>query len=224
MITTLDAYRAFLREIDKHESPSCNVGTFVYHFNSAIEEYTTNNYATLDVNQKSLDDMRAILVLDDDLTFTNGEADLPEKYRHMLGLEAVLKFINAVKGHVVDSKITVYPKRLRTNRNGYVSVNAYHEPSYKHSFFQILKGKIRVLGGTDTSVTTGKISYLEIPQTMYLNPDTTQDYDDPANNTVLQFPLHVNFEIIKHCRKIFLENTESPRYQSSLQESVLRNE
>lgn len=224
MTTTLDAYRAFLREIDEHESPSCNVGTFVYHFNSTIEEYTTNNYATLDVNQKTLDDMRAILVLDEALTFANGEADLPEKYRHMLGLEAELKFTVAAKGYPIDSTITVHPKRLRTNRNGYVSANAYHEPSYKHPFFQILKGKIRVLGGTDVSVTTGKISYLEIPQTMYLNPDKTVDYTDPANNTVLQFPLHVNFEIIKHCRKIFLENIESPRYQSSLQESVLRNE
>jgi len=224
MTTTLDAYRAFLREIDEHESPSCNVGTFVYTFNSAIEEYTSINYATMDINQKTLDDMRAILVLDESLTFTNGEADLPEKYRHMLGLEAVLKFIVAAKGYTIDSTLTVHPKRLRTNRNGYVSANAYHEPSYKHPFFQISKEKIRVLSGTGVSVTTGKISYLEIPQTMYLNPDKTVDYTDPANNTVLQFPLHVNFEIIKHCRKIFLENVESPRYQSSLQESVLRNE
>jgi len=224
MTTTLDAYRAFLREIDKHESPSCNVGTFVYHFNSSIEEYITINYATMDVNQKTLDDMRAILVLGGDLTFTNGEADLPEEYRHMLGLEAVLKFSVAAKGHAIDSELTVHPKRLRTNRNGYVSANAYHEPSYKHPFFQIAKSKIRVLSGTGVSVTTGKIDYLEIPQTMYLNPNQGVDYNDPANNTVLQFPEHVNFEIIKHCRKIFLENIESPRYQSSLQESVLRNE
>jgi len=224
MTTTLDAYKAFLREIDKHESPSCNVGTFVYHFNSAIEERTSIDYATMDVNQKTLDDLRAILVLDEPLGFTNGEADLPEKYRHMLGMEAVLKFTVAMDGIAINTERTVYPKRMRTNRTGFAKPNAYHKPSYKNPYFQITKDKIQVLNGIGTSVESGKIDYLETPETMYLNPDTTVDYTDPSNNTLLQFPDHVNFEIIKHCRRVFLENIESPRYQSSLQESILRRE
>ena len=224
MTTSLDAHRALLKELDKYESPVFTIGDFNYFYPSSIDEYVALNYATLDVNQKTLDDIRAILVLGEDLSLTNGEADLPEKYRHMLGMEAVLKFTVAMDGIAIDTERTVYPKRMRTNRTGFAKPNAYHKPSYKNPYFQITKDKIQVLNGIGTSVESGKIDYLETPETMYLNPDTTVDYTDPSNNTLLQFPDHVNFEIIKHCRRVFLENIESPRYQSSLQESILRRE
>ena len=112
MTTSLDAHRALLKELDKYESPTFTIGDFNYFYPSAIEEYVAVNYATLDVNQKTLDDVRAILVLDEDLTLTNGEADLPTKYRHMLGMEAVLKFTIAMDGIAIDTERTVYPNKM----------------------------------------------------------------------------------------------------------------
>ena len=224
MTSALDAYRSLLRELDKFESPTFTVGDFNYFYPSATEEYITNNYAIFDVEQKSLDDISAIVVLGEDLTFTANEVDLPTKYRHMLYLEAVLKFTAAVDEYAIDDTVDVYPQRLRTNRKGFTSKNAYQQQSYKRPYFQIGKGKLKVLCGTNSIATVGKIDYIETPETVYLNPDKSADFQNPLNNTLLQFPAHVNFEIVKHCRKIFLENIESSRYQSSLQEQALRQE
>jgi len=214
MNNSLDAYRNVLREIDKFESPTFTVGDFNYFYNSSIDEYIATNHAIFDVTQKTLDDISVILVLGEDLSFTNGEADLPAKYRHMLGLETVLKFLETMDGISKDTLRTVYPKRMRTNRKGFARQNAYQDPSYKNSSFQIAKGKLKVLNGSGTEVQSGKIDYIETPEKMFLNPDPSVDFNDPANNTPLQFPQHVNFEIVKHCKKIFLENIESQRYQS----------
>ena len=224
MVDALDAYRNWLRELDKFESPTAQLLDFNYWWNSATDEYIANNYATFDVNQKTLDDISEILVLDEELTFVTNEVDLPEKYRHILGLETELKFLEALDGNAVDSTVIVNPKRLKTNQKGFRINNAYQQPSYKESYFQIAKGKLKILCGSKNEATTGKIDYLEIPETVYLNPDKSVDFNDPLNNTLLQFPSHVNFEIVKHCRKIFLENIESPRYQTSLQEQALRRE
>ena len=222
MTTSLDAYKNLLKELDKWESPTFSVGDFNYFFNSTIDQYVALMHAKFDVDQKSLDNLRAIVVYDQSITLTNGSGALPDEYRHMLGMEAVLKFTEELDGNVVDSEITVYPKRLRSNRVGFAKPNAYHKPSYKRPYYQISKGNIQVLNGAGTSVVSGKISYIEKPDVMYLNPDTTVDYNDPANNSLLQFPDHVNYELIKHCRRIFLENIESQRYQSSLNEQALR--
>ncbi len=224
MKNALDAYRNWLRELDKFESPTATVLDFNYWWNSATDEVILEKYSVFDVKQKTLDDLSEILVLDEELTFTNNETELPEKYRHMLGLETELKFLEALDGNAVDATVRVNPKRLRTNQKGFRVDNAYQQPSYKESYFQIAKGKIKILCGDKNEATTGKIDYLETPETVYLNPDKSSDFNDPENNTLLQFPLHVNFEIVKHCRKIFLENIESPRYQSSLQEQALRQE
>lgn len=224
MTTSLDAYRNVLRELDKHGSPTFTVGDFNYFWNSSTDEYVAINHAKFDVTQKTLDDISEILVLGEDLTFSSGEADLPTKYRHILGMETVLKFLEDLDGNVKDSTRVVYPKRMRTNRKGFARQNAYQDPSYRNPFFQIAKGKLKILNGSGTEVQSGKIDYIEKPEVMYLNPDPASDFNDPSNNTPLQFPSHVNFEIVKHCRKIFLENIESPRYQSSLQEQALRAE
>jgi len=224
MSDALTAYRDTQRELDKFESPTFTVGDFNYFYPSSIDEYITNNYAVFDVTQKSLDDISAIVALGASLTFTNNEASLPDKYRHILYLETELKFLEDVDGYAKDSTLVVKPQRLRTNRKGFVSKNAYQQPSYKQPYFQIAKGVITLLANDKVEFTTGKIDFIEIPENVYLNPDPASDHTNPLNNTPLQFPQHVNFEIVKHCRKIFLENIESPRYQSSLQESTLRQE
>jgi hypothetical protein len=225
MEKALDAYKALLRELDKFESPSFTVGDFNYFFNSAIEEYISNNYSEFDVSQKSLDDISEIVNIGEAISFTNGVASLPEKYRHILYLEVTLKFISDVDGYAIDDTLVVTnPKRMRTNRKGFSLKNAYQEPSYSEVKFQIAKGNLNVLCGSDAEVISGKIDYIENPETVYLNPDKASNYNDPANNTPLQFPANVVLEIVKHCRKMFLENIESQRYQTSLQEQALRQE
>lgn len=224
MNNALEAYRGLLRELDKWESPTFTVGDFNYFYDSAKDEYIANNYAIFDVKQKSLDDISAIVKLEEPLTFISNEVNVPIKYRHILSLELMLKFVVAVDGYAVNDTIKVYPKRMRTNRKGFSAKNAYQQESYSEPYFQIAKGKLKILCGNEVTVTTGKIDYIEIPDKVYLNPDKSVDFSDPQNNTPLQFPEYVNVEIVKHCALLFLENIQSQRYQTSLNQSVLRKE
>lgn len=225
MKDALEAYRALLKQLDKHGTPTFTVLDFNHHYNSAIDEYLSVNYGEFDVIQKSVDDIRAVVNLGKSLSFTNNTAPLPDEYRHILHLEVVLKFLEDVDSYKKDTEITVRKvQRLRTNRKGFVFENAFQEPSHQRVYFQIGKDDLHIYAGDKVEATTGKIDYIEIPETIYLNPDKSVDFSDPENNTLLQFPKHVNFEIVKVCKRIFLENIESPRYQSSLQEQALRRE
>jgi len=218
----LEVYRFLLHELDKHESPTFTVNAFNYFFNASVDEYIAENYVPFDVKQKDLDDLRAILVLNHPLTFATGKADLPEKYRHILHLEVSLKVLKEGKDHNVDDIVTVYPKRMKTNQKGYAQENSYQQPSVNYSYFQIDKDSLYILAGDDAEAQEGKMDYLEIPQTVYLNPDSGSDFNAEENNTTLQFPDTVVREIIKICKRIFLENIESQRYSSTLQEEVIR--
>jgi len=221
----LDTYKNLLRELDKWESATFTVNDFNYFYPSAIQEYLTENYLPFDVRQKDLDDIRAILVLNHPITsFTNGKASIPEGYRHMLHLEVVLKVLANEGDYLKDDIVTVFPKRLKTNQKGFAQENSYQNPSIDYSHFQVDKDSIYILAGSNVEIQSARMDYLEEPALVYLNPDTTVSYDQEENNTTMQFPDYVLFEINKVCKRIFLENFESQRYASSLQEEQLRKQ
>ena len=217
----LDTYKAELKELDKFESPTFTVSDFNYFFNVGISKYITDNYGDFDVLQKDLDDISALLVFNHALTFSANKALLPSDYRHSLGLELKLKFTNDTIDYSIGDEITVYPKRLKTNRKGYTAENAYQQPSHEYATYQVDSEQIIIYIGTNVEIVSGTMDYIKIPDKVYLNPDRSADYTDPVNNTPIQFPDYVTFEIIKQCRLSFLENIESPRYNSSLQDIQL---
>lgn len=222
MKNALEAYRALLIELDKYESPTFTVGDFNHFYNSAIDEYIVKNYIDFDLTQKSLDDIRVLLETQD-LTFTDNKVDLEEDYRHVITLESVLEFSEDVRGYKKGDKITTYPKRLKTNQKGFRSKNAYLQPSYFEPYFQITGSQLTILAGDSVSGVSGKLEYIKNADTVYLNPDKSADFSKSENNSLLEFPLHVNYEILKICRRMFLENIESPRYQTNLYESKMTN-
>ena len=220
-MTALDAYRNLLRELDKFESPTFTVGDFNYFYNAATSQYITDNYGEFDVFQKDLDDIRAIVKYGEPLEFTGESAPLPSDYRHLLSLEVDGKITEELRDYSPNDIVKLYPKRLETNRKGYVADNAYQNASVHYPAYQIDGTSIYVYAGNGVELTGGKADYIKVPATVYLNPDKNVDLNDPVNNSVLQFPDYVNLEIIKLCRQIFLENIQSPRWQTSMQENQL---
>ena len=220
----LEVYRYILHELDKHESPTFTVDAFNYFWNSATDETVKEYRRDFDLRQKDLDDLRAIMVLNHPITFVNGKVDLPEKYLHLLYLEAVLKMTKETNDHDVDDIVTVYPKRLKTNQKGFAQENSYQKPSAGYSYFQVDKDSLYVLVGDDATVQTGKMDYLLTPEIVYLNPDKASNFTLEENNSTLQFPDTVVRNIIKNCKRIFLENIESQRYASTVQEEAIRKQ
>lgn len=215
----LDIYRNLLRELDKFESPTFTVKDFNYFYNLAISRYITENYGNFDVIQKDLDDIRALIVFNRTLTIDATDdipkASLPAKYRHCLSVKATLKFTENTLDNNKDDSIVVYPKRLITNRKGYVEKNAYQEPSSDYTMYQIDDKDIHILTDSKVSLSSLSMDFIENPTEIDLADDGS------SGNDASQFSEYVDYEIIKICRMIFLENIESPRYQTSLNDSQI---
>lgn len=220
----LDAYRGVRRELDKNASASFTVRDFNYFFNNAIQDYCSENYAQKDLRQKEDDDLRMVLEYDKDLgAIVSNSGTLPTDYKHLLGVKVRGTFVTAidefVAGQIVDFTEV---QRLRSGSRGIE--NAYKEPSHRKVYHRIAGSKLYIEIGLKVQVTKIYLDYLKNSATVYLNPDSSVNFGEEANNTTILFPDDVVREIIGVCARIFIENIESRRYQGSLQEKQLRQE
>lgn len=222
MKTALDAYRDLKRELDKNESPSFSIRDFNYVINSGIDGYVGKVYSAYPVIQKSLDELRAVTKTNITIVFTANQATLHADYRHMLNLRVNVKFLVADGRYAKDQVIEVYPEREQSGMEGFNQNNAFHRASYKTPYYNIIGDTIILKLGDKVTVDSASYDYVRIPDTIYLNPDRSSNYTLPENNTEIDFPLHSYYQIIKETRRIVLENIESPRYQSTLQEQQIR--
>ena len=218
MLTAIDLYRAVHTELDKYESPTMSVGDFNYFFNSAIEEYLSNNYSLFDIRQKELDDIQVLikrvnLTLDDPAT----SADLPSDYRTFLELS--LGLVDANPRCNTPQGFTDTAKKLEADKLGYIRNNAYLKPNRYNSYYTIRANKIQLLVGDNITVSSAILEYIRKPVAVYLDPNRETPTDVGS-----EFPDYVDRELIKLCRRIFLENIESPRYQTQVLEQQQRTE
>jgi len=214
-MTILEVYKNLLRELDKFESPTFTVKDFNYFYNVAISRYITDNYGDFDVIQKDLDDIKALVIFDKvlDPVLDKPQADLPQDYRHCLSVKADLEFTSETLDNGIGDTLNTFPKRLPTNRKGYVEENAYQEPSPNYPMYQIDNSLIHILVNSNVTINEVSMDYIKTPATVTLVVGET-----PVDS---EFSEYVEYEIIKVCRQIFLENIESPRYQSTINEHQL---
>lgn len=216
----LDAYRDLKRELDKTESPSFSIRAFNHFINSAVDEYITKNYSEFPLVQKSVDDIRSI-VKSSAIAYASGEASLPADYRHALDVELTLTFNVADGPYSAGNTVTKNAERERSGMEGYNQNNAFHRASWKVPYYYLIGDKLKAKAGSLVTVSGVNLTYIRVPDVIYLNPASGSDYNDAANNTLIAYPSHVYYEIIKETRRIVSENIESPRYRSLLQEMSL---
>jgi len=225
-MVALDTYRYVLKELDKFESPTFNVDDFNYFFNSAIDAYITKNFEQGDIFEKELDDI-SVIVRDGYSATRASDHTLfskPDDYRHMLYGSATVEVNSDYRKWKRGDSVTFVLKRQRTNRRGYQEENAYEQPSEEYSQYRVSNEYIKVLVGPNFDPLSLIMMYIAKPNVVYLNPNSGADFNNPANNSVIQFPDYVAKEIIKWCARMFLENIESPRYRSAVSEQQIRQE
>lgn len=226
----IDAYRDIQRELDKYESPSFSVGDFNYFFPLSVSRYIDHNYRFFDVMQKEVDDIRSFLTLAQPLTLaSHGRVALPEGYRHVLHAKVAIKFKSAIGRYEKDQVVEFYPERLKSGQKGFRFKNAFSRPNYKQYYYEIAGSDFQLVWDSNVAdPNTGDnnlwLDFVKEPDLIYLNPDTTSDFNLEVNNTTLQFNTgtkrnHVYFEIITKCREVFLENIESPRFPVAAQQN-----
>ncbi len=219
----LDAYRSVLKELDKHESPTFNVDDFNWFFNESIDQYISKNYGLGDIFQKDLDDISAI-VKDDVALVQESDKSLfakPTDYRHLLYLKVTAKALSTFRKWTVNQQQDFVIRRQRFSRRGYQEENAYEQPSEDYPQYRVSNEKLKILIGSRFEPVSAKIMYICTASVVYLNPDSSSNYNLEENNSTLEFPDYVCKEIIRWCSRLFLENIESPRYQTSVMERQL---
>lgn len=217
----LDAYRSTLKELDKHESPTFSVDDFNWFFNESVDQYVSKNYGVGDIFQKDLDDISKIVKDDVALTQDGGDKTLfskPADYRHLLYLKVRAKALSTFRKWTLNQEQDFVIRRQRFSRRGYQEENAYEQPSEDYPQYRVSNEKLKILIGTRFEPVSAKIMYISKPAVVYLNPDDSSDYNQEGNNSTLEFPDYVCKEIIRWCSRLFLENIESPRYQTALAE------
>lgn len=223
----LDALRALQREMDKYESPSFTVEDFVYFWTTATNEFADSKHVSgPDALQADHDDIRELLSDPTDITFgSSGTATLPDQYRNILELKLTFKMLNRVGKFKKDALIVSYPRKARSSRQGYIGNNVYQQPKLKRSWYRINKKTITVDYDPNVTISKAVMTFYENPSQMYLNPDypdlSPADQAKEENNSTLQFSDHTVAKIVKVCRRIMLENIESGRYRTVLNENTL---
>jgi hypothetical protein len=218
-MTALDAYKNVLRELDKFESPDFDPGDFSYWWNTSTDQYVNDNYADGDILQKNLDDIR-ILLSDANTEFTQDGTDktkfaLPSDYLHLLNAEIDAKALVNYRRWKKDQVQRFELKRERTAKKGLSVRNTYDKAGEDNPKYRIVATSIYALIGEKFEPVKLYAWYIKKPLTVVLGP-LGSDYNDPAFNSVLQFPDYVCREIVKVCKINVLENIESQRTQSSL--------
>ena len=220
----LDAYRDVTHELDKFNTPTFEPEQFNHFFNFAIDEYVANNYARYPLVQKDTDDIRVLIKsTPSPLAITNKRATLPEDYRHILRVQLAGTFNKKVgrfeSGDAFTSKKV---ERRFSNEEGYREDNAYLRASHKSPYFELEGSEIVFDCGPDINLSTTILQYVKVPPTIFLTSDSSQDLSQEIYNTTIDYPSHVYKELVNLCARKFLENIESVRYQTKLNEERLR--
>lgn len=220
----LDGYRDIQHELDKFSTPTFEPEHFNHFFNFAIDEYVANNYARYPLIQKDTDDIRVLLkTTDPALAITTNKATLPVDYRHILRVHVTATF-NKKVGKYANNTVKVFKnvERRFSNEQGYREDNAYLRASHKSPYFELEGDKIVFDFGPDVNLTTTLIQYIITPPIIFLNPDPAANFSEEQNNTTIAYPIHVYREIVNLTARKYLENIESQRYQTKLNEERLR--
>lgn len=223
-MTVLEAYQGLLREVDKYESASFEPSDFDYWFNSALDLYLSGSLPTGEVVQKGADRMEYFVIYGKTLTQHDTDVslykltDLSPAYRHVWVVKAVFQWLSDFAKYKKDSQITLYPKRRRSNRRGYQEDNAYQRPSHRYPLYELYND------GTDRWIRMEAGSRLQAQSCTLDYVKETLPFTLDSPTTSLPVPDYMAKEVIRLTARLFLENIESPRYGTQLQERQLRNE
>ena len=216
----LDAYRWTLEELDKTASPTLEVDSFVYQFNSTLDEYLSNQLPGADITQKESDDIDSFIVHRESLKQDSTDKsvfEIPEDYRHTWVVEVKAKWTAAFGKFSKDEQVTLYTRRRRASRKGYQEANAFQKPSYFYPLHERRGENLVIMLGSYLEPVSCYFTYVKSFDELMLSADGSQ-------NSEIGLPVYVIREVTKVLARKLLEELESRRYASQLQETKLRNE
>lgn len=161
-------------------------------------------------NQKRIDELRE-LVKSDEGTATQNLSEfvikLPNDYRHLVRHECVTKLNDITK--------TVPGVQTKLDYINLQKKDPFWIPTNNNPLFYITGDSIVYETKGDFDVVSNKIQYIKNPIHLKLGSEYTDPEEDVYWEITNQFAI---YQIINRCVQMMLENIESPRYQTNLNE------
>ena len=250
--TARDMYFAFLDGIKKESTSIVPPPKFSRIINDwGQDEWLKEKAVEIEKNQKRIDDLSKIRVATDgvqqfdgdilyplapdtgnEFVFTlptdpseaiNGRIDdgnvVPQNYPKYLRMLGVMVKIQYGAGQECGLEGISDWKKLNILRSDNRSVtldNPYRKPKDTRLYYEILDRKLRVITGTTSTPYALRVEYLRYPVQIEF------DALNPMAGTPCEFPPQQQKEIVDTAVKVYLERVRDPRYQSFLQEEMIR--
>lgn len=226
-MTALDLFREQSIDQDKYESATYSIRDFNYFNKAAVDELVRSKYVDgPDGEQAIHDDIKVLLSDPIPLSFGSGTSvSLPDLYRNLLDLNIGLEMLVDKGKYKKGDILTSFPRKKRSSRKGYIEKNSYQKSSLDRTWYRLRGNTISIDIDPDTKIVSGTMEMLKVPNVIYLHPDYKNLSDEEKaleeNNTTIQFPVSAIQELNRICKRIVLENIESGRYQSAINENFL---
>jgi len=225
MRTARETYEAVLNELNYHSTKSMTPDEFNYHANIAQLEYMKTRYWAHQQHQKSIDDLRFVMVETDGignmpnpLVFTNTSTGsyvtLPDDYLILTKVAIIGEYKNVpcIKDGTISPPTAA--TTLSDDRDYVISDNTYTSPllRFPRAYYK-QRDNVIVAKIGDSIPLTAIIGYIRKPVRIEVdqlgNSVTDPEFDD----------MQVS-EIVKWTRASFLEQIESMRAQTARQYDV----
>jgi hypothetical protein len=227
-MTVQEMYDYTLEQLNKEATSSIFPDEWEILINASQLEKVQNVYAEVEKDQKRIDDLRMIIV--GPSTISNSGTNTPggeifslpfvenpasggsHGYMFLLSAAFRITYVNSKCGTGLSDLIKGKP--LRRDRRYEMTNDPYSKASDSRLYYFLQGNDVRLLTGTDSYGSQMVVEYLRYPIRIEL-----------VNNTVdCELPPHMHKEICDLATRKYLEQTESPRYQTYFTENQTSNQ
>ena len=161
-------------------------------------------------------------------SYPNGAIVNYPRYYRLLNVFFKIRYVNNVCGLTGESE-WLDARIMRSDRESTIKNSPFRRPADDNLYYRMINRHIQLITGTQSYGVAMNLSYLRWPRNIYFdqtnqNDVATADYA-PGNGSInCELPPHIRKEITDTAVRIYLERVRDPRYQSFLQEQMIRGQ
>ena len=219
-MTIQEFHRSFELKLDKtqdYEYPSFSAEQIDFWLNDAQDRFVKsrafgNNLKRegFEESQKRVDDLKTIVKSSSISPTKSGNEYiniLPNDYLYLVRHRCTVQSSNC--GTQVTGGTQVSHDELNE-----VILDPFWKPTYDDPVYYFEDGKLMQLGASDFTITNTNITYIK----QYNRLRNGTEYVAPTTDVQCELPVQTHSEIVDIAVALVLENIESPRYQTNLNE------
>ena len=208
LTTAADIYKAVLAGIKKESTAVLTPTNFLLLINECYLNWVREKADIPEFNQKIMEDLQPLHVIATPAPSSGNLFTYPAAVLKTLGIQFKINYVDNECGLTGVSE-WLKAKPMRADAKG--EVGHYSKPKDSRLYYQIYGNTVELITGTSSTANRMRIEYIKYPTAITLTPDY------PGEVRALQ-----RQEIVDLAVRTYLERVKEERYQSNLNEDMLR--